>query len=736
MSETITSSLLRSCRRWIASPRPGRALCVVLAFAIGSGVADGYVRIVLNNKKLHWNSSTIGWKLHQAGSDNIDDGSHRPAIEHAFQSWRDVAGSKIKFQFQGITSSKNVGSDDHIVFFDENNNSGYFPQGSGTVAVTPISYNPATGAILDADIVFNGRDWSFSTDGSAGTFDVQDIATHEIGHFIGLDHSPVLASSMWPYVSTTQWLHRSLSSDDEAGAIAVDPQGSDGRLSGSLRKWDGSLLKGGMVVAVDASTGHLAASAASTVQGDWTIRGLPSGSYLVYVAPIEGGMTKANLAGNSTVQTAFGADFYGGYASPTPFSVTAGSMKDAGTLTLPPDSLMVDSTGTVSMLHPGETRTISLWGSGFVSGMTAWSESPYLSIGSVQNGSSWVQVQVTVASGAPVGLYDLYLASPGGEMEAATGVIDVHGYAPVISGLDTAVGNVNGGTEVTISGSNFADGAFVLFGGREAESVQFVDSTSLVVTTPSASAGTVDVSIHNPDGQQGRSGDAFTFASVPSFVRLFPEAGQSAGGTTLLIGGTNFAQEMAVLLDGQQLATTWLSSNVVQVTTPAHAVGSVDLILRNPAVPDVTEADAFSFVALSDPRVTSFTPTKGKDGGGIKVKLFGANLDGADAVRFGIDPVTAEGGREADGLQQLDLGTLQVKAPAWRPGSYGIKVTMPNGQGVIAPATFQYVPQAEGGAGGCGGLMRRGAPRSGSIDLSALLLAAVGFLLLRRRGLP
>ena len=50
--------------------------------------------------------------------------------------------------------------------FDETNFSGYFPNGSGTVAVTPIIFNPATGTIVDADILFNGSGFGFATDGT------------------------------------------------------------------------------------------------------------------------------------------------------------------------------------------------------------------------------------------------------------------------------------------------------------------------------------------------------------------------------------------------------------------------------------------------------------------------------------------------------------------------------------------------------------------------------------------
>lgn len=645
-----------------------------------------------------------------------------------------MVGSRIKFQFQGLTGSRNPGGNDHVVVFDETNFSGYFPANSGIVAITPIQYNPATGAILDADILFNGRDWSFSTDRSPGTFDVQDVATHEIGHFIGLDHSPVVGSSMWPYVNTRQWLHRSLSEDDQAGAVAVAPSGVDGRLNGSLRKADGSALKGGMVAAVDLSDGRLVASTVSDKHGDWVLRGLPSGSYAVYVTPIEGSMTKANLAGNQPIQTGFGSSFYGGPTSPTPFAVSAGSVTTTGLLTLPPDGSMSDNTGSVTILNPGQQQQVTLTGSGFGSGLSAWTLSPQVSVSLIDSGSSWARVLFSVAAGASYGLYDVYLSDSSGQLTVFSGVLDVQPPPPVLTGIDPVVGAVEGGTEVTLSGSGFRDGSYVLFGGREASSVTVAGPDTIVAVAPPGSAGAVDVSVHAPDGQQARLAAAFTYATVPVFSQVFPAAGQAAGGTTLLIGGSGFAPDLVVLLDGQELATTWLSANVVQVTTPAHPAGTVDLALRNPAVPDVVVPDAFTFVPEPDPQVTGFSPSRAKDGGGIRVRLFGSHLDQASAVHFGIDPVTAQGGRPAQALEVLDPATLEAVAPAWRPGSYGIKVTLPNGQGVVAPATFQYVPEAGGGAGGCAGLVRPGAPRSGATDLSALLLAGLGFLLVRRRG--
>ncbi|MEZ6020564.1 MAG: matrixin family metalloprotease [Planctomycetota bacterium] len=72
--------------------------------------------------------------------------------------------------------------------FDEINSSGYFPTGSGIVAITPLEFY-TTGRIIDADVLFNGKDFHFTTKQETNRFDIQDVAAHELGHLLGLDHS-------------------------------------------------------------------------------------------------------------------------------------------------------------------------------------------------------------------------------------------------------------------------------------------------------------------------------------------------------------------------------------------------------------------------------------------------------------------------------------------------------------------------------------------------------------------
>jgi hypothetical protein len=67
-----------------------------------------------------------------------------------------------------------------------------WPFDNAAIAVTRNFYvageEANAGMILDSDILLNGKNFSFTTTGESGKHDIQNIVTHEIGHFLGFGH--------------------------------------------------------------------------------------------------------------------------------------------------------------------------------------------------------------------------------------------------------------------------------------------------------------------------------------------------------------------------------------------------------------------------------------------------------------------------------------------------------------------------------------------------------------------
>jgi hypothetical protein len=105
--------------------------------------------------------------------------------------------------------------------------------------------------------------------------------------------------------------------------------------------------------------------------------------------------------------------------------------------------------------------------------------------------------------------------------------------APAIDTIVPNEGRVEGGTQVTIRGTNFASGATVTFGGVAATSVQYVDSTRLNVVTPAHSAGAVDVVVRNPDTQAATRANGFTYVAC-----MKPQITSDSGDTGVMRGSS------------------------------------------------------------------------------------------------------------------------------------------------------------------------------------------------------
>jgi len=90
---------------------------------------------------------------------------------------------------------------------------------------------------------------------------------------------------------------------------------------------------------------------------------------------------------------------------------------------------------------------------------------------------------------------------------------------PTVTMVYPARGATLGGAPVTITGTNFAAGAVVSFGGVPAQAVTVRSSTAIVAVIPAHLAGVVSVDVTNTDAQEATLTDGFAFVDgIPTFI--------------------------------------------------------------------------------------------------------------------------------------------------------------------------------------------------------------------------
>jgi hypothetical protein len=95
-------------------------------------------------------------------------------------------------------------------------------------------------------------------------------------------------------------------------------------------------------------------------------------------------------------------------------------------------------------------------------------------------------------------------------------VVSTTGVAPpTASAINPANGLTTGGTNITITGTNFTSGSIVTLGGLDATNVIVVNPTTITATTQAHSVGTVSVIITNTLGQSATVAGGFVYSGAP-----------------------------------------------------------------------------------------------------------------------------------------------------------------------------------------------------------------------------
>ncbi|MGH9449021.1 MAG: matrixin family metalloprotease [Terriglobia bacterium] len=287
--------------------------------------------------------NTVAWGFGPAPGSNVDQTggpSYQQAVETAFTSWAQASlggQTLVNVNIQGpVTissppSSPNAGDCQNVIGFTDPTTSDF---STGTIAFTSLltslgctvagpncppqtppntyfcfnsatpskSYTcPLASCIVDSDIEFNPAD-TFSTASTtpANDFDLQEIATHEIGHLLGMDHSGLANAIMFAYGDAGGVPTRVLSVDDAIGMGSIYPSSNFANITGTLAgsvSLSSAGIFGAHVVVIDANSGNAVTDAITNTGGSYSIAGVPPGQYNVIALPLVGIYDLTNFSG-------------------------------------------------------------------------------------------------------------------------------------------------------------------------------------------------------------------------------------------------------------------------------------------------------------------------------------------------------------------------------------------------------------------------------------------------------
>lgn len=193
---------------------------------------------------LVWERRCMQYSVDQRGSSDIDLPGVQAVARTSFDAWLAITCDGVSpglevtetvelancQDAQYRRSGANVNT---IAFVDDWPSRGYEP---AAFAVTTVWHSTATGRIFDADIQVNERLGPYAqcpadgcprdAAGEALSVDLQNVLTHEVGHFFGIAHSDVRGSTMVAISPRGETDKRIPRTDDVEAFCAVYPPGS------------------------------------------------------------------------------------------------------------------------------------------------------------------------------------------------------------------------------------------------------------------------------------------------------------------------------------------------------------------------------------------------------------------------------------------------------------------------------------------------------------------------------
>ena len=222
-----------------------RTLCglVVAAGLLAPLPAYGFVCTAVPNSSPPltqvWNQRCLPYRINTNGA-FFSRSANQSIVRRSFEEWSSPSCTDLVFQFNGSTNQgaefdPDAGASNQNVVLATNTVAEAIALigEPNLLAITLTSFSVETGEILDADIIINAATFTFEEVADPATcqsrgelvFDLANTMVHEIGHFIGFDHTPDNQATMFETASACEVLKRDLNATDLDGLCTVYADG-------------------------------------------------------------------------------------------------------------------------------------------------------------------------------------------------------------------------------------------------------------------------------------------------------------------------------------------------------------------------------------------------------------------------------------------------------------------------------------------------------------------------------
>lgn len=169
----------------------------------------------LTPTKIRWKTLPVNYEINPANPQGLDESFVTSAVFNSVETWDAATSKEMMNDAYTIDYAATYGVQNYENAVTFGNYST-----AGVIAVTTVWYNPAAKAIVEFDVMFD-TDWTWgdATINSA-VMDLQNIATHELGHGVGLADVYDLACkevTMYGYSNNGDIQKRTLEAPDIKG---------------------------------------------------------------------------------------------------------------------------------------------------------------------------------------------------------------------------------------------------------------------------------------------------------------------------------------------------------------------------------------------------------------------------------------------------------------------------------------------------------------------------------------